>query len=269
MFANGRPAQGEVALDTPDGRRWLSLRCVPERDADGRPGEVLAIIGDVSERRRIASTLAERERGLESALDEVDTLYRNLPVGLCVVDRRRRLLRVNEELAAVADDSAGRLVGRCLDALHPLFAERVSPLLDMVFEGGASTLGHELEGAFGRGGEHRHWVVDLLPLGDPHGGTRAASCTVQDITARKLTEQRLAARAAVAEVLVSARDLDAAMTPLLDGLADVFDADVAECWRPDAASGSSALRRTHRRARRPPVRAHRWPAPPRRHPTTA
>ena|GEM_PF-1745532 len=238
VFSGGEPVHEELALETRHGRRWFRVRHLPERDENGTVVSVLAILGDITERRRIASTLVERERGLERALDEVATLYRNLPVGLCVIDRNRRLLRLNAQLARVNGGTADALAGQPMGTLHPLFDTLVGPMLDTVFECGEDQLGHECEGALGPDGEQRHWIVDLLPLRDEKcGETRAISCTVQDITARKQTERRLAARAAVADVLGPANELEAAVPGLLDALGGVFDADIAEYWTfvPDRA----------------------------------
>ena len=213
------------------------MRHVPERAADGEVRGVLVIAQDVTERRRIASALAERERRLERTLDEVDALYRNLPIGLCVIDRHGRVARANDEFARLNGARADAIEGRGLDALRPAFADALGALLPDVLARGESVLGHELDGALGEGGERRHWVVDLLPLGDGAGGAHAASCAVQDITQRKLTEQRLAARAAVAEALRAARDTDATMPAVLDALARTFGADVGEYWTPEAGTG--------------------------------
>jgi len=236
-FESDRTTRHECRLDGPDGRRWYRVRYVPERDASGAIASVLAIIGDVTEQRRIASALAERERRLERALDEVDTLYRNLPVGLCIIDRQRRLLRVNDQLQSLGGGPTRSLEGESVDALHPHFGKFVDTVLDAVLDRGARVLGEELEGELGVDGERRNWIVDLLPLRDGDGGTRAVSCTVQDITLRKLTEQRLAARATVSEVLGATRDLDAGMPTVLATLRRVFGADIAEYWTPDTDSG--------------------------------
>ena len=232
-FDGNVPPAAEFGLDGPEGRRWYRVRHVLEREADGEVASVLAIVGDVTERRRIVSALAERERRLERALEEVDTLYRNLSVGLCVIDRQHRVVRLNEEMARVNGGQARHLEGQSLTTLHPVFARMIGTLLEGVLERGDSVLGHELDGALGPGGARCHWIVDLLPLRDGAGGTRAVSCTVQDVTSRRLTEQRLAARAAVAEVLGTVSDLDAEMPDVLTALEQVFDPDVSEYWTLD------------------------------------
>ena len=233
-FDGDVPPAREFGLDGPEGQRWYRVRHVLEREADGEVGSVLAIIGDITERRRIVSALAERERRLERTLEEVDTLYRNLSIGLCVIDRQHRVVRLNDEMARINGDQARQhLEGQSLATLHPVFARAIDTLLNGVLERGDSVLGHELDGAFGPGGARCHWIVDLLPLRDGVGGTRAVSCTIQDVTSRKLTEQRLAARAAVAEVLGTVRDLDAEMPDVLAALERVFDPDISEYWTPD------------------------------------
>ena len=233
-FAGERPPVREFVLDGVAERRWYRARYTLERDADGAVAKVLVIVGDDTERKRIAGALIERERGLERALEEVDTLYRNLPVGLCVIDRKRRVTRLNDHLARIfaLDDGASRRL--TLGQLHPAFAELIGPCLEQILGGGERVLGHELDGPLGVDGERRHWTVDLLPLRAAGDGTRAISCSVQDITSRRLTEQRLAARAAVAETLGTARDIDTAMPVLLAALCRDFDADIGEYWTREA-----------------------------------
>ena len=255
-LARGATVHDELHLDTAAGPRWYGARFVPV------DGGVLAILVDTSERKRIVAALAERERRLERTLEEVDTLYRNLPIGLCVVGPERRLLRLNAQLSAVYDEVESRsraLVGHRLHELHPGFDALIGPSLDAAFVDGASRLGRELVGPLGPGGERRWWIVDLLPLRDELGDTRAISCTVQDITVRKLGEQRLAARAAATEVLAAARDLDAAIPDLLDAVGDAFDAHACEWWTApaDGASAGLAVRRTRPAPGEPPGDAAR------------
>ena len=232
VFERAREVSGEFRLDGASGARWFRGRHVPERGEGDAIESVLSIVTDISDRKRVDAALVERGRTVERALEEVGTLYRNLPIGLCVIDAERRLLRVNDELVAIggADLVARELNGRRIDALHPVLAERLEPSLSAVFARGEPLLGHELGGPLGPDDEHRHWLVDLLPLRDEFGGTRAISCTVQDITSRKLAEQRLAARAAVAEVTGTARELEEAVPRLLATLGEVFEAGLCEYW---------------------------------------
>ena len=247
VFERAREVSGEFRLDGASGARWFRGRHVPERGEGDAIESVLSIVTDISDRKRVDAALVERGRTVERALEEVGTLYRNLPIGLCVIDAGRRLLRVNDELVVIggADLAAREFNGRRIDALHPVLAERLEPSLSAVFARGEPLLGHELGGPLGRDGEHRHWLVDLLPLRDEFGGTRAISCTVRDITFRKLAEQRLAARAAVAEVTGTARELEEAVPRLLATLVEVFEAGLCEYWTLEPGADGLTRRAFH------------------------
>jgi len=241
LFAGNPAGAASFSVAQPDGRRWYQARYVVEDEGEEQARSVLVIVQDVSERRRMLSSLAERERRMERALEEVDALYRNLSIGLCIIDRQHRVVRLNEEMARINGDPVAHLEGVSLERLHPVLSHLIGALVDRVLEGGESVQEHELDGAFGTNGERRHLVVDLVPLhdgdGESEGGARAVSCTVQDITPRKLTEQRLAARAAVAEVLAGVRDLEAGMPTVLGALSQVFDALISEYWTYDPEQG--------------------------------
>jgi len=232
-------AQGEVgfSIEHAEGRRWYEARYIVAQTDAGVATRVLVIVDDVSPRRRMMSSLAERERHLERALEEVGALYRNLSVGLCVIDRQLRVVRLNEEMARINGSPVSHLQGASLARLHPELARLIGRRVEQVLDGGEGVRGHEFDGPFGAERERRHLVVDLLPLRPAQGGARAVSCALQDITVRKLTEQRLAARAAVAKVLGAARDLDAEIPSVLAALASVFDPLISEYWTFDPERG--------------------------------
>ena len=55
-------------------------------------------------------------------LIELETLYRTAPVGLCLVDRDLRYVRINERLAAINGKPPGEHIGRTIREIIPEIA---------------------------------------------------------------------------------------------------------------------------------------------------
>ena len=91
-------------------RQWLNVK-FPMRDGAGR--WFVAGVGlEITERMRAQAEARQRLR-------EIEDLYRNAPVGLCVLDRDLRWVRINERLAALNGIPAADHIGKRLPDLLP------------------------------------------------------------------------------------------------------------------------------------------------------
>ena len=64
-------------------------------------------------------TMAERDTGAATALDELELIYRTAPVGLCLVDRELRFVRINEQLAAINGRPVQEHIGKTVRDIIP------------------------------------------------------------------------------------------------------------------------------------------------------
>ena len=180
------PRTGERAL--------LETRKVPVFDADGKLTGVLGVARDITERNRIAQTLAARER-------EFRTLAENLPMSIARYDRSGRRIYVNPRFEGdadllVPDLSAGEIAQRCVTP-----ASAADHLLHGVMKVIASGIPTELELCLTRDREPAWHAVRIAPEFGPGGEVVSALTICSDISVHKRMERALRA-------LVSRRDTD-------------------------------------------------------------
>jgi len=227
---SSEPNTLNFSYDTPDGRRYYQATHVPEFDAEDELVSFLSVTVDVTDRKRVESALAERERTLQHTLDEVDTLYKNLPLGLCVLDVKQRITRINAFMLKMAGVNSGSAMKAPLAEVFPDIAEQLSQCIDRLFDSGEPVIDCEMHDQLVSGSRQRAWSVSLLPLKDAQGTVQNVSCAMRDITNSKLTTQRLAARAAISTVLTHADYGDATLNNVLQLLVSHLSVDAATLW---------------------------------------
>jgi diguanylate cyclase (GGDEF)-like protein/PAS domain S-box-containing protein len=112
---------------------------------------------------------------------DLQTIYRHLPIALCLIGRDGRLLVVNEVHAQLAGRRVEQLVGLRVADLHPQGGKNVERDFRH-FDRGATVPDHELEI---RG---RIYMVSTSPVIDPEGKVLAISVAHLDITDKKQME---------------------------------------------------------------------------------
>jgi PAS domain S-box-containing protein len=117
--------------------------------------------------------------------EELEAIYRTAPVGLGLVDRDLRYLRVNDRLAEFIGKPLEDIVGRTLGEVVPEGAKKVEPIYRRVLETGEPALELEVSAATdAQSGAERHWLVSYFPLVSDDGEVLAVSSIVQDVTER-------------------------------------------------------------------------------------
>jgi PAS domain S-box-containing protein len=141
---------------------------------------------------------AARRRSEETArcnLAELQAIYRSVPVGLGLTDRDLRFLSVNETLAEINGISVSDHIGRTLREVVPeALAQKVEPLYRRVMETGEPALNVTVHGDTKAvtPGVTRIWNVNYHPVCGDEGAITGVSIMIQDITERKLAEEKLA-----------------------------------------------------------------------------
>ncbi|MEB3211032.1 MAG: PAS domain S-box protein [Leptolyngbyaceae bacterium] len=136
--------------------------------------------------------LKRAQDALERRTNELETLYRTVPVGVGVVDSEFRIIRANPVLANLdgyesLEDYEGQLIRDVL----PSLANRIIPLYQQVFDTQEPLLNveHVLPKS-DRLDDEKTRLVSYHPL-ELLNGEQAVSVTVVDITSVKRTEQQL------------------------------------------------------------------------------
>jgi PAS domain S-box-containing protein len=174
------------AYHPPPADTWYECRCHPT------PEGLAVFFSDVTSRRRAAETERLAEQRVQQQLSEINAIYDSAPVGLCVLDRDLRYLRINERLAEFNGASVAEHLGRTAYEVVPEIASQVEPAVRQVFETGKPVLNVQVVGTTqARPGVERTWVVHWLPIRDQQGEISAINIVTEEITELKRVEQRL------------------------------------------------------------------------------
>ena len=158
---------------------------------------------------QLTAEVAERtsaEALLREQRNELDQIYQTAPIGLALLDRDLRFLRINDVLAAINGVPAADHRDKTLRDVIPHLAERAEPPYRRVIESGEPVLGVEISGRTpATPNEDHHWLVSYYPVVANDGTVRGVQTIVQDVTAQKIAEAALSLRSDHLEQLVLER----------------------------------------------------------------
>ena len=179
----------EVAL-LKEGKGPLNVHITATVSQDGQ--ECRVMIEDITERKQAEEALSAAEETARQRLMEIEDLYRNAPVGLCVLDRDLRYVRINERLAEINGIPAEAHIGKRVHDLMPELAEAAEPEMWRVLETGQPRLNIEIVGETpAQQSVKRSWLEQWLPLTDADGRVTGLSIVVEEITERKQAEAEM------------------------------------------------------------------------------
>ncbi len=163
---------GEVRVQDRQGRwRWIESWAQPRFSGSG---EFLGHVGtsaDVTDRKATEEALREGRDVIARQHAELELLYRTAPVGLCVLDRELRYVRVNDRLAAINGRPASEHLGRSVQEVLPQLSDQVGALIRQVLQTGQPVTDVELTTSATPGGldtnttaGQRSWRVSYVPV---------------------------------------------------------------------------------------------------------
>jgi PAS domain S-box-containing protein len=157
--------------------------------------DVGAIRKDVTDRRAAQEALHQQGDAVRNRMGEIEQIYKHAPLGLALMDRDYRVLRINERLAAVSGLSAEQAVGRKIVDLVPNLAAQLVEIWDQIFECGEPVLDLEIHGTVLPAAGEQFWVCSYIPLKSDAGEVTSVIALVLDITSRRRAEKALQASA--------------------------------------------------------------------------
>jgi PAS domain S-box-containing protein len=159
----------------------------PVRDGRGEITGYTTSVQDVSELRSAQDTAARR-------LEELETLYQNTPVGLCLVDPELRIVNLNPLFARLGDPPLEAQIGSLAsEVLRPDAAAQLVPQLRSVARMGAG-FSQELRARLPDSGQREHvWIVSAHPVVSRDDGITGVIAVLQDVTAFANRETELTA----------------------------------------------------------------------------
>ncbi|MCZ6853126.1 MAG: PAS domain S-box protein [Gammaproteobacteria bacterium] len=116
-------------------------------------------------------------------------MFLTAPVGMAVLDRDLRLLRINEFLGSLTGKPLATLVGRTLEEVLPEIAPQFVPWIQQVIDTRKPILDVNITGSQSNElGAKNHWLASLRPITDSEGTVQQITLVMQDITTYKQEE---------------------------------------------------------------------------------
>lgn len=185
-----QPVEREVWIRATDETFMARMR--PYRTIDNRLDGVVITFVNVTLRKRNERQLEENARVLREQYVELEQLYDSAPVGLNLVDRDLRYLRINGELAAIngmsVDDHIGRKQEDVVPAVHAEIVDIQMKVFETAEPARGITVRNETPAVPGR---IREWIVDFYPLMDGDTVFAVGSC-VREVTKERELERQVA-----------------------------------------------------------------------------
>ncbi len=176
-----------------DGRTFLQ-RVTPYRTAEGEPDGTVITFLDITQQKTTQQRLKKAEQEVESRLAELESVYATAPVGLALLDRDFRYVRINDALAEMNGIPAQDHLGKNVHEIVPDLAGELMPLLTHVLETGETIGPREVTGETAKKpGSQRTWLESWGPVVSPSGEIIGVHGSVKDITDRKLAQVEIAA----------------------------------------------------------------------------
>ncbi|WP_442756246.1 PAS domain S-box protein [Methylocystis sp. JAN1] len=189
--------------DASSHRRWASIeaRALP----GGLGGALLLRNGVDGPSRRAdpraggepfdaaASNLRESPAELLSRRDELEWIYQNSPIGLCLLDRDLLYLRINRRLAEVNGLPVEAPVGRSLFEAVPAPTPRAREIARRLPKTAKPALDIELSGETpaASGERRRYWNTGWRPFLDKQGAIVGFGAVAKETTGRKRADEAL------------------------------------------------------------------------------
>ena len=160
---------------------------------DRQTGHTARFAVDLGRAKRAEAALLASEARAREQLAELAFIYDTAPVGLCVLARDLRVLRINGRLAEINGRSAAEHLGRTMREIVPDLADQGEALAQRIFDTGEPALNLEFTGETpAQPGVIRTWIEHWVPQRDTEGQIDRINVVVEEITERKRFEQSLA-----------------------------------------------------------------------------
>jgi PAS domain S-box-containing protein len=167
--------------DPPQERVWLVN--VHPLGPEGSRNGAIAVLQNVT-------VVKQAERLALARLQELESLYRNAPIGLAYIDRELRYVRVNAVLAKMNARSPREHIGLRFGGLFPEFAEAAERILRPLIDEGRSARDIEVRTRPPSDPEVEHvYLVSLEPVKAPDGSSVGLVSAVHDVTERVRAEE--------------------------------------------------------------------------------
>jgi two-component system CheB/CheR fusion protein len=180
VLETGEAVEQELVLA--DSGEAYVLRVLPYRGPDNTVDGVILVFADVTKIRQHEGLVRQRSH-------EIETLYRTAPVGMALIDRNRRYLKVNRQLAELSGAPMEEHIGRMFKDVAPMPFDKLERPMAEVFERGLEVVNLEVT-VPGTSGTTRDFLVDIYPY-EEDGRVTAVGIIVKDVSELRRLEKEL------------------------------------------------------------------------------
>jgi PAS domain S-box-containing protein len=153
---------------------------------------MLGVTSDITDHIVTRNRLIDSEHQLRRSMDELEQLYVRAPLGLGLLDRELRFVRINDALAEMNGFPAAEHIGKAVWDLLPDLRSSAEPALRQVVATGKILRDFEISGVTAaRPGEVRHWREQFYPLRGDDGTVLGIGIICEEVTERKRQDQAL------------------------------------------------------------------------------
>lgn len=185
----------------------IDFQMAPMRDCEGTVTHLIASAIDVTERRHVEASLARSEEKTRGLLSQIEEIYSNAPIGLCVLDNELRYVRINKHLADMNGLPVEAHLGKTIAELLPELAASIVPALQQVIDSGQAMINVYISGETPREpGVLRHWLESCLPMKNSKGEIFGVNIVAEEVTGQKRHEAQLLAIQSAAEAALCAAE---------------------------------------------------------------
>jgi PAS domain S-box-containing protein len=150
------------------------------------------VLGDITARQQQEDALRRSEEEAQARLREIEAVYSSAPVGLCVLDRDLRYVRINARLAEMIGRPAEACLARTVAETTPALAERLEPRFRELLDTGMPVYNLEVRGTTdAQPGVERVWVATWLPLRDADGRVAGINVAAEEVTETRRLQEKL------------------------------------------------------------------------------
>jgi PAS domain S-box-containing protein len=200
------PERVEIRFNRQSTQVVQEVHFAPILDSAGELRYVVGVGHDMTEQKQNEERLIASEDAVKQHLEEIEAIYRNAPVGLGVLDRDLRFIRINKRLADINGFSPEAHVGRTVREMLPELADKVEGGLRQVLDTGEPTLNIELTGETpGSSGVEHTWMESWYPIKNAQNRVVGVNMVVDEITDLKKVEADLVEMTRTLETRVAER----------------------------------------------------------------
>jgi PAS domain S-box-containing protein len=143
---------------------------------------------DITQRKRAEQALSQSEAIANRRLAELQVIYEDAPIGLCLLDTQLRFVKVNQRLAEFNGMSVQDHIGKTVKQIVPELSDRLEPIFRRILESRTPVENLEISGPDPLDPNRmRHWLVSYHPVIGETGLVASGQKSLRDHLASETT----------------------------------------------------------------------------------